>query len=189
MDVGLMLLRVKNSERQFYKKNILTICTLETPLGSMVAIADSETIYCLQFADDMRLQGTLSSLKADENVAISFERTVLIDKLDTQLQSYFTGDLTVFDVPLYIWGTDFQKKVWSNLRTIPLGHTRSYRSIAESVGCSLGYRATAQANRANKILIIIPCHRVIDRNGGIGGYSSGIERKKWLLSHEQQFLE
>ena len=83
--------------------------------------------------------------------------------------------------------SSFQKKVWSVLQNIPLGRTRSYLNIAQSIKKPTAYRAVANANGANQFAIIIPCHRVINANGALGGYAGGISRKQWLIDHEKKY--
>jgi AraC family transcriptional regulator of adaptative response/methylated-DNA-[protein]-cysteine methyltransferase len=86
--------------------------------------------------------------------------------------------------PFLLFGSLFQKEVWEELKKIPQGETRSYRDISKALGRKSSFRAVAQANGANQLAIVIPCHRVINANGELGGYSSGVIRKKWLLNHE-----
>ncbi len=102
-----------------------------------------------------------------------------------ELNEYFLGKRTAFEVPLDIQGTDFQKKVWTKLIKIPFGKTKSYKQIAESLR-SQAMRAVGSANGKNKICIIIPCHRVINANGNIGGFSGGLGKKEFLLQLERQ---
>lgn len=102
-----------------------------------------------------------------------------------QLEAYFLGQLTTFDLPLALRGTDFQARVWQALRTIPYGQTRSYREIAVAIGAPSAVRAVGAANGRNPISLVIPCHRVIGSDGRLTGYAGGIGRKHWLLRHEQ----
>jgi methylated-DNA-[protein]-cysteine S-methyltransferase len=102
----------------------------------------------------------------------------------TQLDEYFAGTLTEFDVDLKSDGTEFQRRVWAALQTIPYGETRSYGQIAEQIGSPAAARAVGLANGRNPISIIVPCHRVIGSSGGLTGYGGGIERKRALLELE-----
>ena len=104
--------------------------------------------------------------------------------LRRQLAEYFAGERTRFDLPLAPAGTDFQRRVWSALRDIPYGETRSYAELARTVGRPRGSRAVGQANRRNPIGVVIPCHRVIAADGGLGGYAGGLDRKRRLLEIE-----
>ncbi len=103
-----------------------------------------------------------------------------------QLEEYFSGARTAFDLPLSPQGTDFQRRVWDALLTIPYGETRSYRDIAELVGRPKGFRAVGMANHRNPISIIVPCHRVVGKNGSLTGYGGGLDTKRFLLELERR---
>ncbi|OBI07700.1 cysteine methyltransferase [Mycolicibacter heraklionensis] len=103
-----------------------------------------------------------------------------------QLAAYFAGELTEFDVTLEMAGTEFQRRVWTALLTIPYGQTRSYGQLASQVGSPSASRAVGLANGRNPISIIVPCHRVIGSNGSLTGYGGGIDRKRTLLDLERQ---
>jgi methylated-DNA-[protein]-cysteine S-methyltransferase len=105
-----------------------------------------------------------------------------------QLDAYFNGSLRTFDLKLNIQGTDFQKSVWNELRRIPYGETTSYGEIAACIGRAKASRAVGNANNRNKVVIIIPCHRVIAGNGRLAGFGGGLWRKEWLLEHEKEVL-
>ncbi|MCC5855756.1 MAG: methylated-DNA--[protein]-cysteine S-methyltransferase [Idiomarina sp.] len=106
------------------------------------------------------------------------------DLCKAELAAYFAGDLKEFKVPLAPSGTEFQRRVWDALVQIPYGVTCSYRELAQAAQCEKGYQAVGQANGRNPIPIIIPCHRVISADGGLGGYSGGLSIKKQLLQLE-----
>jgi len=101
-----------------------------------------------------------------------------------QLQEYFDGQRNVFDLPLDQQGSHFQKSIWDCLREIPFGQTASYRDIARMINNPKAVRAVGGANGKNQIGIIVPCHRIIGRNGTLTGYAGGLDRKAWLLVHE-----
>jgi methylated-DNA-[protein]-cysteine S-methyltransferase len=101
-----------------------------------------------------------------------------------QLDAYFAGVREIFDLPLAPRGTPFQHAVWRALAQIPFGETRSYSDIAKAVGRASAVRAVAAANARNPLSIIVPCHRVIGKDGTLSGYAGGIETKRWLLAHE-----
>ncbi len=110
-------------------------------------------------------------------------------KLSVQaLERYFLGQLFEFDAPLDLIGTFFQKQVWSALLTIPYGKTKSYDEIAKLINNPKSYRAIGNANCNNPVSLIVPCHRVVRKNGALGGYNGGIEVKKWLLEFERKNL-
>ena len=114
------------------------------------------------------------------------EETELILKCKNQLDEYFAGKRKTFDLPLAPKGTDFQKKVWNALQEIPCGEIRSYKDIAVAVDNPRGCQAVGGANGKNPIAIIIPCHRVVGTGGKLTGYAWGIEKKQWLLAHEEE---
>ena len=103
-----------------------------------------------------------------------------------QLDAYFAGELTSFDLELNLLGTPFQRSVWSRLREIPYGETISYGELARRVGNPKASRAVGLANGRNPIALIVPCHRVIGADGSLTGYGGGLERKTWLLDHERK---
>ena len=109
------------------------------------------------------------------------EETDLIKETKRQLDEYFAGKRKEFDIPTRLEGTEFQKRVWEELRKIPYGKTVTYKDIAEAVGCPKGFRAVGLANNRNPISIIYPCHRVIGSNGSLTGYGGGLDVKEKLL--------
>lgn len=104
-----------------------------------------------------------------------------------QLEEYFTGSRREFELPLEMEGTEFQKRAWRNLLTIPYGETRSYGDQAKLIGNPNASRAVGLANGRNPIPIVVPCHRVIGANGALTGFGGGLDRKRWLLAHEGYF--
>lgn len=102
-----------------------------------------------------------------------------------QLTEYFAHQRQIFELPLHPQGTPFQEAVWQHLRLIPFGQTISYRTLAQMVGKPTAFRAVGAANGRNPIAIIVPCHRVVGSSGKLTGYAGGLERKNWLLHHEQ----
>jgi methylated-DNA-[protein]-cysteine S-methyltransferase len=107
------------------------------------------------------------------------------DAVREQLDAYFAGELQDFDVPLALHGTAFQLRVWEQLAQIPFGETISYSELARRLGDPKLVRAVGLANGRNPVSIIIPCHRVIGADGSLVGYGGGLERKQWLLEHEE----
>ncbi|ATP42260.1 cysteine methyltransferase [Solibacillus sp. R5-41] len=114
--------------------------------------------------------------------------TVLKDCYE-QLIQYFNGERTKFTVPYEMYGTDFQKSVWTALTTVPFAKTESYKDIAIKVGNEKAVRAVGTTNGKNPISIIVPCHRIIGANGKLTGYAGGLWRKEWLLMHEQKMAK
>lgn len=111
----------------------------------------------------------------------------VLENCKQQLREYFSGKRKEFDIPIYQDGTEFQRRVWSELLKIPYGKTISYHQLAERLGDVKSIRAVGSANGKNKLSIIVPCHRVIGSDGSLTGYAGGLWRKKWLLDHEAKF--
>lgn len=159
---------------------------LDTKLGPMIAIGDEEALYLLEFVDRRGLEREVERLRKRTKSAILPGITEPIRSIETELSQYFEGKLHVFKTPLYLLGSLFQKRVWEELQKIPYGETRSYAQLAATIGKPSAFRAVANANGANQFAIVIPCHRVINSNGELGGYGGGLPRKKWLIHHEKQ---
>lgn len=127
--------------------------------------------------------------KLDFEKEDNIKETDLIKRAYNQLTEYFDGKRNKFDLPLEFIGTEFQIKVWKALLTIPYGETRSYKQIAEQVGCPKGARAVGMANNKNEIMIAIPCHRVIGSTGKLIGYAGGLDTKEALLKLERNNID
>ena len=109
----------------------------------------------------------------------------LLDRLKAELAEYFAGQRRSFEVPLHVSGSPFQERVWQELLKIPYGETRSYEDVARQTGSPDAVRAVGTANGSNRIAIVIPCHRVVNKGGKLGGYGGGLWRKQRLLGLEQ----
>ena len=151
----------------------------DTPLGRMRAVASDEGVIVCDFDNRRDFDGRLARL----NDAVDRPNTHLIT-LEREMSEYFAGTRKVFTVPLRPEGSDFDRKAWDYLLTIPFGETRSYGQQAKAIATMEAVRAVGRANGQNFIAIVIPCHRVIAANGDLTGYGGGIERKRWLLEHE-----
>jgi len=145
-------------------------CTIDSPLGCITIEGDSAGISSVYFTETQE--------QVSDSIPESLQMCV------TQLQHYFSGTLTQFNLKLIPKGTSFQHRVWDELMKIPFGKTKSYQEIANALGDPKVIRAAASANGKNPIAIIIPCHRVIGSDGSLTGYAGGLYRKKWLLNHE-----
>ena len=167
----------KNSKME----KIVDLKRIETPLGTMIACANENGICMLEFSDRKALPTELKEISKHFDANIVQGENPHFKTLEKELEEYFEGKLKDFTVPLASVGTDFQKKVWEILRTIPYGTTRTYQQQADILGNPKAVRAVANANGLNKISIIIPCHRVIGINGTLTGYGGGIWRKQKLL--------
>ncbi len=164
---------------------IITIQRMATPIGPMLIGATGNGICLVEFVDRKRMAQQISRLKALLGAQFLPGNNIHLSLLQGQLQAYFAGHRTQFDVPLVVPGTDFQTKAWQALRSIPFGTTRSYRDLAATIGNTKAVRAVATANGANRLAIVIPCHRIIGSDGKLVGYAGGIWRKKWLIDHER----
>lgn len=165
---------------------VLKASWIDTPLGPMIAIADEEALYLLEFVDRRGLEREVERLRNKTKSAIIPGSTPPILSIEKELHDYFSGHLQQFVTPIHFLGSPFQQNVWQALIRIPYGETRSYSQQAEVLGKPTAFRAVANANGANQLAIIVPCHRIINLNGELGGYGGGLARKKWLIEHEQQ---
>lgn len=166
--------------------NILKASWLDTPLGPMIAISDENALYLLEFINRRGLEREVERLRQRTKSAIIPGSSQPIQSIANELKLYFEGKLYEFKTPLFCIGSRFQKHVWNELKKIPYGETRSYAEIAKAVGNPVAFRAVARANGANQISLVIPCHRVINSNGDLGGYGGGLTRKQWLINHEKK---
>lgn len=165
----------------------LLIEWIDTKLGPMMAICDEAHLYMLEFTVRKNMQRQLERLSKVHMRAIIPGRTRITQQIERELQEYFAGTLKTFETPMAFTGTDFQKSVWRSLCDIPFGETRSYTELAEAVGNERAVRAVASSNANNGLALIVPCHRVIAKGGGLGGYAGGLDKKSWLIAHEKQF--
>ncbi len=166
-------------------KKIVTVTRLLTPLGPMLAGAVDEGICLLEFVDRRMIETQIKRLKKYLNAEFVPGQNKYFDELDKQLKEYFEGKRKNFDIPLSLPGTEFQLKVWKELQKIPYGKTRSYQQQAVALRNPKAVRAVAKANGDNRIAIIIPCHRVIGKDGQLVGYGGGMWRKQYLLNLEK----
>lgn len=161
--------------------------TVMTPLGKMLALADDERLYQLHFLDECVLSKFISPFLEIHPVP-KLEQNKLLITLQKELDAYFKGDLTHFTIPTHRFGSLFEQNIYHALKQIPYGQTQSYAALAEAAGYPRAYRAAGSTNAQNPIAILVPCHRVIQKNGHLGGYNGGIDRKQKLIQHEQQVL-
>lgn len=149
-------------------------CRLASPLGMLTLLQEGNALSALYFPGSGIPNGA------------EYASTALLCAAGRQLDEYFTGRRTIFDLPLQPAGTPFQQAVWQSLRAIPYGETRTYGQIAAEVGKPNAARAVGQANHNNPLPILIPCHRVVGSGGALTGYAGGLSIKKFLLDLEQQ---
>ena len=152
-----------------------------TPIGKVGIVDNDGKITDLFYVNTSEISAKYSAMGICEK-----ETSVIFDAM-SQLDEYFNGKRKVFNVPICIEGTPSQKKVWNELQKIPFGQTKSYKQIANLIGMPKAYRAVGGANNKNRILIIVPCHRVIGSVGNLVGYAGGLEIKKKLLFMESRF--
>ncbi len=151
----------------------------------MVGTTDKGVVWIDWFeVQEQQLEVVKKHFKTEE---ILFEETSLFHQVTEELDYYFQGTEKEFKTPLQLVGTDFQKKVWQALLTIPYGETATYSDQAIKVGDLKAIRAVASANGANPISIIVPCHRIIGKDGSLTGYRGGLNTKNFLLNHEAKF--
>lgn len=143
---------------------------LQTPIGWLNIVADESAVVAIEF---------------DADPTASEAPNAVSQQCCQQLAAYFNGEISDFDVPLKMVGTDFQRQVWQALNHVPYGETCSYADIANRIGNPKAVRAVGAANGKNPIPIIVPCHRVIGSSGKLTGYAGGLDLKVWLLEHEK----
>lgn len=156
----------------------------QTKLGDMLAITNNDSLLLLSFTDAPLLAHKINKLTKNGSVSIMNSKNHILIQLIKEVDNYFSGSLTKFTIPIELSGTVFQNRVWKNLLQINYGTTQSYLDVAQNIDKPKSFRAVAQANAANNLLLVVPCHRVINNNGAISGYSANIDRKKYLLKLE-----
>lgn len=160
--------------------------TYPTPLGEMTALLSAKGLCLLEFTERTKgLTREIGQVEAARGGPSVPGENALTRQLGKELAEYFAGKRSQFDIPLDLVGTAFQQAVWRALLTIPHGQTRSYGEQARQIGKPTATRAVAAANGANKIALIVPCHRVIGSDGSLTGYGGGVPRKEWLLTMER----
>ena len=155
----------------------LVFTEMASPVGLLKLVATDQALVAVLWENENPKRVRLAELVEDKKHPILLET-------QKQLNEYFVGQRTQFDLPLDFEGTEFQKKIWQALLTIPFGETRSYKQIAEQVGNVKAVRAVGAANGRNPISIIAPCHRVVGVNGKLVGFAGGLENKSILLELE-----
>ncbi len=148
-------------------------CRWESPIGTLAVAEDGSGI------------SDLFLCRQDMPHGFPEATTPLLREAVRQLGEYFSGKRKEFSLPLSLHGTPFQLDDWKALQAIPYGETRSYRQIAEQIGCPKGFRAVGMANHENPVMIVVPCHRVVAADGSLGGYACGLGAKRFLLDLER----
>ncbi len=151
---------------------------IDSPLGPIAIRATPRGVCCIGFGEAETNQCT------SEAIGESLEAAAVLDQAQRELAEYFAGRRREFALPLDATGTEFQQRVWRELRRIPMGETISYQELARRCGDIKASRAVGAANGANPIAIVVPCHRVLAKDGTLHGYAGGLDRKRALLEHE-----
>jgi AraC family transcriptional regulator, regulatory protein of adaptative response / methylated-DNA-[protein]-cysteine methyltransferase len=163
----------------------ITVTWIESPLGPLVAGATGENLVLLEFTDRRMLETQIATLGRLFKSPIVPGENAILTQLKGELKQYFAGQLRKFTVPLAFPGSEFQQRVWKGLLNIPYGSTLSYEGLAEKLKAPGAQRAVGHSNGLNRIAIVIPCHRVVNKDGKLGGYGGGLWRKRALLDLER----
>lgn len=161
---------------------------VDSPLGELCVCAGADGVCLIDFADRRKRKAQLEALPARLGCDVAQGDNPQLALLRDELAKYFAGRLKKFTVPVALRGTPFQVAVWKQLLKIPYGRTASYEQVAARVKRPGAQRAVGTANGRNKIAIVVPCHRVINKSGGLGGYGGELWRKEFLLELEQQHV-
>lgn len=164
----------------------LRVALLDTPLGPMLAAASDRALCQLEFADRRGLERSYAEMRRRFALPVVPGDNAVLQQLRDELAAYFRGERKEFTVPVALKGTDFQQRVWRELQRIPHGQTASYEAIARRLGKPSAVRAVARANGTNRIYLLIPCHRVIAKDGALSGYGGGVWRKRLLIELERK---
>jgi methylated-DNA-[protein]-cysteine S-methyltransferase len=156
-------------------------CNVSSPIGELILVTDGVYLQAVLFGNESMSPFCLNQAQRNSKHPV-------LKETGKQLQEYFSGKRTVFQLPLpkVLPGTSFQNRVWKALREIPYGETCSYQDVARRIGSPLACRAVGMANNKNPIAIIIPCHRVIGKSGDLVGYGAGLDKKRYLLALEKK---
>jgi AraC family transcriptional regulator, regulatory protein of adaptative response / methylated-DNA-[protein]-cysteine methyltransferase len=159
----------------------ISYCCFPTPLGTVLVASTDKGVCSVKLADDAaRLRRLLTEEFSEAEIA-----EVPMKDLKQKILSFIDGEANLTRLPLDIRGTVFQRRVWDELRRIPRGETRTYREIARAIGAPAAVRAVGSACGANPVALVVPCHRAVRTDGGLGGYAWGVSRKKRLLALEK----
>jgi methylated-DNA-[protein]-cysteine S-methyltransferase len=162
---------------------MIHLTIIPSPLGPLTVATRGGRLCLLHFGEDRpAIEATLRRWYGDESLEGSADTMTVVERL----AAYFGGETTALDgIEVELNGTPFQRRVWEALRTVRVGETASYGDIARRIDAPASVRAVGAANGANPVAIVVPCHRIIGTNGSLTGYGGGLERKRWLLQHEQ----
>jgi AraC family transcriptional regulator of adaptative response/methylated-DNA-[protein]-cysteine methyltransferase len=167
-------------------RDCIHLSWLPSPLGPLVGGATKAGVCLLEFSEPKRLEQQVAAVRKVFDLPAIPGKNEHLEHLEAELAGYFAGVLRRFTAPLVYPGTPFQRRVWSALLRIPYGATCSYEELAEAAGSPHAQRAVGRANGSNRIAIVIPCHRVVNKDGRLGGYGGGLRRKQFLLDLERR---
>ncbi len=161
-------------------QNRFQYAKFSSPLGEMFSICDDKFVYCLNFLDLLQPE--------QESFLSQFNRlnSKISDLLKKEVDLYYEGKLKTFTLEPFLNGTIFQKKAWQFLQNIRYGETKTYEEQSTEIHSKKAVRAVGNANGRNQIAVVVPCHRIVRTGGELGGFASGVERKKWLIEHEKK---
>ncbi|CAF4933928.1 unnamed protein product [Pieris macdunnoughi] len=163
------------------------VATFDFEIGMIMAAGDDEFLYIVAFKDSKNVKDIFVKVAKELSCEFVNKKNKLLENFEVQLKDYFDGKLKNFSIPIKFFGTDFQKKVWDLLYKQDYGTTQTYGDLAKALGRSGSHaRAIGAACGANGHIIVIPCHRIV-ASGSKGGFSSGGDRKEWLLHHEHKY--
>jgi len=165
---------------------VIMIHRFTTPLGPMFVCATERGVCLLEFTDRRMLETEFRDLQRLLNARIMSGENSHTRQAEKEMSEYFSGTRQRFDLILDAPGSDFQRAVWQGLRAVPYGQTSHYQALSGQIGKPNAVRAVAAANGANRIAIVIPCHRIIGKDGAMTGYGGGTARKAWLIEHERK---
>ena len=165
--------------------NRINIQRHQTEIGELLLGSFGDRLCLLGFGDKETRRAVDDRIRKKLYAKFVEQNDEVLEKTRIQVDEYLNGTRKEFDIPLLMVGTDFQRRVWEALMRVPYGATSTYGQLAEDIGSPRAVRAVGNANRANPISIIVPCHRVIGSDGGLVGYGGGLPVKKWLLRLEQ----
>jgi AraC family transcriptional regulator, regulatory protein of adaptative response / methylated-DNA-[protein]-cysteine methyltransferase len=185
-DAFVRLFGVPPTRAKIEGRDVLRVSWITTPLGPMLAAAGDGGVCLLEFADRRALRSQIATLRRHFPGPVVAGTNEHLEELAAEIEEYFAGRRSSFEVTIVRRGTPFQEAVWERLCAIPAGETRSYAGIAREIGRPSAVRAVARANGENRLAILVPCHRVIGSDGSPTGYGGGVWRKEWLLTHERE---
>lgn len=165
-------------------RQVILIHRFTTPLGPMFVCATERGICLLEFVDRRMLETEFSDLQRLLKARIMAGENRHTRQMEAEMGEYFAGTRQQFNVTLDMPGSEFQRTVWEALQAVPFGETSHYQALAKQIDKPAAVRAVAGANGANRVAIVIPCHRIIGKDGSLTGYGGGIARKAWLIAHE-----